>query len=119
MELRGRGGSTAMALDPVRRLPSGKPAALDHHELQLDQRLSALRPAWEAAYARWVVAADTTAVVFVVAAGAVLVGQTTAPAFAIASGLLVVVTTLLTTYLSGAWDRTVLGTGGGEYRRLV
>ena len=36
-----------------------------------------------------------------------------------ATGVLVTVTTLLMIYLVGAWDPTVLGNGGAEYRRLV
>jgi lipopolysaccharide/colanic/teichoic acid biosynthesis glycosyltransferase len=112
-----------MALDPVRKSPSGPSAASGDHDRELGvqsgPRLSAPRPAWEAAYTRWVIASDTTAVVLVGAAGAVLAARRTDPTFAVASGLLVVVTTLLTTYLSGAWDRVVLGDGGGEYRRLV
>ena len=36
-----------------------------------------------------------------------------------ATGVLVTTTTLLMLYLAGAWDPTVLGNGGAEYRRVV
>ena len=81
--------------------------------------LSVARSAWEATYARWVVAADSLAVVTVGTGAVLLEAQRTDPVLAAVSGLLVAVATLVATYLAGAWDPTALGDDGVEYRRLV
>ena len=77
------------------------------------------RSAWEATYARWVVAADVLAVVAVSTAAVLLEAHRTDPVLAAVSGLLVVVATLVANYLAGAWSLTALGADGMEYRRLV
>ena len=82
--------------------------------------LGVARTAWEAAYARWVDrrrpgrrAARRRG------AACCSSDASSTPVLAGATGVLVTVTTLLMLYLAGAWDPTVLGNGGAEYRRLV
>src|SRR5689334_2460697 len=81
--------------------------------------LGVARAAWETAYTRWVIAVDVAAVLLVGVAGVLLKSRLVEPVLAGATGVLVSVTTLLMIYLVGAWDPSVLGSGGTEYRRLV
>ena len=77
------------------------------------------RTAWEATYARSVVAADLGAVLIVGVLGVLLMSRRVDSVLASATGVLVTVAALLMVYLAGAWAPTVLGNGGAEYRRLV
>src|SRR6478736_10194436 len=113
-----------MALDPLRGSLSGSAAGAGDALRRLGLRpghppLGVARSAWEAAYARWVVAADVLAVVAVSTAAVLLEAHRTDPVLAAVSGLLVAVATLVATYLAGAWSPTALGDDGMEYRRLV
>ena len=81
--------------------------------------LGVARAAWETAYTRWVIAVDVIAVLLVGMTGVLLGATLIDVVLAGATGVLVTVTTLLMVYLAGAWDPTVLGSGGAEFRRLV
>ncbi len=81
--------------------------------------LGVARAAWEIAYTRSIIAADLTAVLVVGVVGVLLQSRRADMILASATGVLVTITTAVMIYLAGAWEPTVQGDGGTEYRRLV